>query len=74
VPKPNPGRPGDDKNETGKNERYSFYYKQFHFGTYAYVHVLPGIISPQFFLIFNLITVPLLWRDISIRKSYYINI
>jgi hypothetical protein len=39
VPKPNPGKPGDDKNKHENNERNSFDSQQFHHAAHAYVHV-----------------------------------
>jgi hypothetical protein len=46
VPKPNPGRSGDDKNKHEKNERNSPYQQQFQHAIHAYVHV-PLIIGPE---------------------------
>jgi hypothetical protein len=38
VPKPNPGKTGDDKNKHGTHECYSFNSQQFYDAAYAYVH------------------------------------
>jgi hypothetical protein len=38
VPKPNPGKTGDDKNEHGNNENISSDSKKLHPAAYAYVH------------------------------------
>jgi len=41
VPKPNPGKTGDDKNfNTVKNEIYSSDAQQLHHASHAYVHAL----------------------------------
>jgi len=39
VPKPNPVKPGDDKNKHEKNESTSSDPQQFHHAADAYVHV-----------------------------------
>jgi hypothetical protein len=41
VPKPNPGKPGDDKNfNTIRNDLHSSVTQQLHHAAHAYVHVL----------------------------------
>jgi len=45
VPKPNPGKPGDDKNKHGNNENISFDSKQLNDAAHAYVHVAIGILD-----------------------------
>jgi hypothetical protein len=42
VPKPNPGKKGDDKNKHGKNENTSSASKKLHPAADAYVHVMKG--------------------------------
>jgi len=44
VPKPNPGKSGDDKNKHGIHECNSFNAQQLHHATHAYVHALVGFL------------------------------
>jgi len=44
VPKPNPVKPGDDKNKHGNNERISSDPQQLHHAAHAYAHVLVKIL------------------------------
>jgi hypothetical protein len=39
VPKPNPGKTGDDKNKHGNNENISSDPQQIHSAAHAYAHV-----------------------------------
>jgi len=50
VPKPNPGKTGDDKNKHCNNENFSFDSKKTLSAAYAYVHVAinPDRIVPEF--------------------------
>jgi len=64
VPKPNPGKPGDDKNKHGNNEHISSDSQQFHYTAYAYVHVpIRILIWKQSHLKF--ITGSKKWQDLS---------
>jgi hypothetical protein len=45
VPKPNPGKTGDDKNKHRSNEHISSDSQQFHHAAHAYAHVPVMILS-----------------------------